>query len=94
MENSCKWYDPSCGIDYLIDQIQYVFLMMFESILSGLASVLELIPVPDFVSQIPTMQLPEYFLYIADIFQLYAGIQIVMSCYLIRFLIRRLPFIG
>lgn len=90
----CDWYDYSCGFEYLTDEIKTVLISAFDSVLSAFAGIFESIPVPDFVAKIPTYDMPPYFLYMADIFQIYNGIQIVMAGYLIRFIIRRLPFIG
>jgi len=90
----CSWYDYTCGFEYLVNEIEVIILGFFYDLMSALASLFESIPVPDFVSQIPTYQLPEFFLYLTDILQVYEGCQIVMGAYLIRFIIRRIPFIG
>jgi hypothetical protein len=90
----CSWYDYSCGFEYLANEIKMSILGFFVNLLDGLAALFEMIPVPDFVTKIPTYQLPEFFLYLTDIMQVYEGCQIVMGAYLVRFLIRRLPFIG
>jgi len=90
----CDWYDYTCGVEYLANEIEVIILGFFINLLNGLATLFESIPVPDFVSQIPTYQLPEFFLYLTDILQVYEGCQIVKGAYLIRFIIRRLPFIG
>jgi len=90
----CDWFDYTCGAQYLANEIELKILGLFMKLLNGLATLFESIPVPDFVAKIPTYQLPEFFLYLTDILQVYEGCQIVMGAYLIRFIIRRLPFIG
>jgi hypothetical protein len=97
MENqelSCDWYDASCGFEYLANEIEVSLVSIFYSIMDTLASIFESIPVPSFATNINTLQLPEFFLYLTDILQVYNGLQIVMGAYLIRFIIRRIPFIG
>lgn len=90
----CEWYDPSCAFTYLSSQISYLLLNILDSFFSGVASVFELISLPSFVSDFSSYQLPSFFLYITDVFQIYEGLLIVMSAYSIRFLIRRIPFFG
>jgi hypothetical protein len=97
MENdelSCDWYDASCGFEYLANEIEVSLISIFYSVMDTLASIFESIPVPSFATDINSMQLPSFFLYLTDIMQVYTGLQIVMSAYLIRFLIRRTPIIG
>jgi hypothetical protein len=97
MENdnlSCSWYDASCGFEYLANEIDVAMISFFYNIMDTLAAIFESIPVPSFATNIDTMQLPDFFLYLTDIMQVYSGLQIVMGAYLIRFLIRRIPFIG
>jgi len=90
----CSWYDYSCGFEYLVNEIEMLILGFFIDLMDGLAALFELIPVPEFVTKIPTYQLSDFFLYLTDILQVYEGCQIVMGAYLVRFLIRRIPFIG
>lgn len=94
IEKTCSWYDVPCGMEYLTTELEYLFLDGFDSILNGLASIYEAIPVPDFVARMGSYQLPDFMLYITDVFQIYAGLGIVMGSYLVRFLIRRIPIIG
>lgn len=90
----CDWYDPSCGFTYLSNKISFILLDLLDSFFSGILGLFELFPLPDFIVSFTTFQLPGFFLYILDVFQIYEGVLIVVSAYSIRFLIRRLPVIG
>jgi hypothetical protein len=94
LDLTCDWYDASCGFRYLAGEIETSLISLLYSMFDSLASVFESISPPSFATNIQTMQLPDFFLYLTDILQVYNGLLIVMSAYLIRFLIRRIPFIG
>lgn len=94
MNKTCDWYDVPCGIEFLIYELGQLFLMLFHTLMMGLVSLFESIPRPGFFDTLATIQLPPDFYYFSELFQLGPGVQIVMSAYTIRFLIRRLPFVG
>lgn len=79
----------------LIDVLLYVPLALWDLFLDGLAAIIEAIPVPDFLATgIDWSILPygmDWFFYI---FNLAAGLAIILAAWILRFLIRRLPFIG
>ena len=93
-ENTCNWYDPSCALGWIRDELQAFGVWLWDSILSGLVAVFEAIPVPDFLENIGTHSLPPHIAWAASAFHLDIGIAIVVSAYTARFLLRRIPGIG
>lgn len=77
-----------------MDESDNQSLSLFDRILSGLASLIEGIPVPDFLVNIGTYQLPPDVAYFADFLLLDFGAGVIVSSFILRFLIRRIPFIG
>jgi hypothetical protein len=65
-------------------------------IMTGLAAVLSLIPVPAFLTNAGGVMgaMPPGVAYLAQAFEIPAGVAILISAYTIRFFIRRLPIIG
>lgn len=94
MQNECAWYDPSCALSWLANEIKALFLWIYEGILSGILGILSAIPVPDFLTNLPTFTIPPSVAWFADAFNLTFGLSIIVSAYTVRFIIRRLPFIG
>jgi len=91
---SCDFYDLACVGGWIQDQISSFFLWAFERLMDGLAAVIEMIPVPDFLSAAGSFSIPGSVAWFANAFALDHGAQIIVAAYLLRFLIRRLPFIG
>lgn len=91
---ACTVGDFGCYFDWLIDQLASLVLWVWDKILSGLASIIEAIPVPDWAANIGTLQLPEVVAWALAPFQLQTGVAIIMSAYALRFVIRRLPVVG
>lgn len=82
--------------DWLRDLLLWVPQKLWELFLDGLAAVLEAIPVPSWISSAGGVfdAIPDGVIYFAQAFQLPAGLSIIVSAYVIRFLIRRIPIIG
>ncbi len=93
---SCEWYDVGCTFGWLISELKLLFQWFYESILGGFASLVELIPAPDFMTQIATsnFQLPASVIYWTDYFQLPFGMTVITSAITARFILRRIPGIG
>lgn len=91
---SCKMYDLFCIFDWLIGEISSSFRYIFQSIMNGVVSVFNAIPVPDALSVSNTYVLPESVVYWMDMLNISYGIVALVSAYSVRFLIRRIPFIG
>ena len=83
-------------LDRLYDVLMYVPLKLWSFMLDALASALESIPVPSFMNDLQGYAngIPADVIYYVKPFDLGTGIAIIGSAYLIRFLIRRIPFVG
>lgn len=91
---SCTIGDFGCYLDWLLEQFANLGLWFWDKILSGLASIIESIPVPDWASNVGSLQIPEAVAWAVAPFELQTGVAIIMSAYVVRFLIRRLPVVG
>lgn len=94
MPNECKWYDPSCALTWLSDELKAIWLWLYDSILSGFAAVIEAIPVPDFLLNLHSFTLPPTLSWFVNCLNLPIGLGIVVTAYTARFILRRIPFIG
>lgn len=90
----CSNFDIGCYFNYAIEEIKSLFLYFAELILSSFAYLIENIPVPDFLLNTSNFNLPSDLLFYTTLFQLPAGIAIVVSAYTARFILRRIPLIG
>jgi len=81
---------------WLIDLLLYVPRLLFAALMNALAELLTAIPVPSWLDSAGSafLNLSAGVMYWLEWFQLGTGISIVLSAYGLRFLIRRLPFIG
>lgn len=94
MENSCEWYDISCGLKWLSDEFKAFFLWVFDSIMAGFAKVIELIPVPDFLENMQSQVMTPAVSWFLQPFELQYGLIAIGSAYTARFILRRIPLIG
>ncbi|VUD46411.1 hypothetical protein TDB9533_00818 [Thalassocella blandensis] len=94
IQNTCSWYDPSCALTWLSDELKALGLWLWESLLNGAAAVFEVLPVPDFMLDAGTIQIPPGVAWAAEPFQLEYGLTIIVSAYIGRFILRRIPIIG
>ena len=92
--NACEWYDPSCSLAWLRDELQLFFVWIWDSVLSGLAAVFEAIPVPDFMLNLDSYSIPSGVAWAVEPFQVPLGLGIIVSAYVARFVLRRIPLIG
>jgi hypothetical protein len=69
---------------------------IYKLLCEGLAGLVQAIPVPDFISAIPgyLSAVPSGVAFFLAAFQFETGMTIIISAYLLRFVIRRIPFIG
>lgn len=80
---------------WLVELLLWLPLKLWSLFLDGLAAVIEAIPVPAWLENVDLFgNLDPGVLYFAAAFEIPAGLGIITSAYLIRFLIRRLPFVG
>lgn len=81
-------------LEWFSEEIKSIFMWVLEGLLDAFVSLIDLIPVPDWLSDIGTLTLPSNILYYTTLFQVHVGIGIMVSAYVIRFIIRRLPVVG
>jgi len=93
-KNSCEWYDPSCALQWLSDEFKAFWLYLYDSLITGLAVVVEAIPVPDFLSNIQSVSLPSGVAWFIEPFNIGYGLIAIVGAYTARFILRRIPFIG
>lgn len=93
-ENTCAWYDPTCAISGLVEDLRLLSVSLWNSILSGLATLFESISPLSFLANLTTIDIPPSVSWAVDIFQIDFGIGVIVSAYTLRFIIRRIPGIG
>jgi hypothetical protein len=91
---TCSFYDVPCGASWLVVQLETFGTWLYQLFLSGAASLVEIIPVPLFLQDIETITIPTGVAFFVEPFQLEYGIGIMVSAYVARFILRRIPFIG
>lgn len=81
---------------WLKDLLLWVPLTLWSMLLDGLAYVIEHIPVPDFVASAQGYfnGVPGNVLWLLNLFAVPEGFAMVMSALVLRFVLRRIPFIG
>lgn len=84
------------ALQWISDFFSSLWLIIWQKILEGLASVLNAIPVPDFFYQASgaLSGFPPQLVFALDVLQFDLGLPMILSAYGIRFLIRRIPIIG
>lgn len=96
----CTGFDLGCYLSafgsFWFDMVTWIPRHVVAGLLEGLLYVLEAIPAPSFL---PALQanlaaFPPEILYMAQIYELKAGVSMILGAYVLRFGIRRLPFIG
>lgn len=92
--SECNWYNPSCSLGWLKDELHAFSLWLWESILNGLAVAFEAIPVPGFLQTFSTFSMPPGVAYFLEAFEIHFGLGVVVSAYIARFILRRIPGIG
>lgn len=65
----------------------------YNLILDSVVGLIEAIPVPAWAQNV-TMEVPPYVAWGLGLFEVGTGASIIMGAYVVRFLIRRIPFIG
>ena len=70
------------------------WLWIFENLLGALASLIESIPAPDWMMNLSGYTIPDSIAFFVELFQLPAGAAIMVSAWVLRFGIRRIPVIG
>jgi hypothetical protein len=83
-------------LDALTEMFLYIPRKVFSWLMDGLASILESIPVPSWLSGLDSssLSIPGEVMYWLAPFQLEFGVSAIVGAYMVRFIIRRIPFIG
>lgn len=80
---------------WLLDVLLWAPKKLYELICDGLASVIEAIPAPSWLTGAnPFASIDPGIVYFGEALQLGEGVTIILSAYLLRFVIRRIPLIG
>jgi hypothetical protein len=92
----CEGFDLGCWGESFINGISAAFFKIFELLVLGIVKFIDLMPLPfdgtDVTNAINA--LPSEVFWAFNLFDIGQGVTIVLSAYLIRFIIRRLPVIG
>lgn len=93
------WYDIPCHLsnfgDWLITVLLWFPRKIFELLLDGLAAVIEAFPALDALSVFASNAAALGSLsWLLDVFAVREGVALIMGALILRFLLRRIPFIG
>jgi hypothetical protein len=83
-------------LQWFLDAVQWLGKTIFKELMEGLSSLIEALPVPDFVSNAGSFfgSLPSGVIYFLNFFAIQEGMTMILAAYVLRFAIRRIPFIG
>lgn len=87
-------------LELLVDDVLTYLLLfpkyLFDIVSTSIVEFFEGIPVPDFMSSAGALfqGIPPDIVYYAGIFRVADGLAMVLSAYVLRFILRRIPFIG
>jgi len=83
-------------LDWLVEVLLWVPQKLWELFLDVLATILEAIPVPDFVANadVYLAAVPSSVAYFLGIVNFGFGLGVIITASIIRFVIRRLPGVG
>lgn len=83
-------------VQAIVDLLLWIPRFVWDLLLDSLEWVYDAIPVPEFLTQIGSSfsKVKAETLWLVDLFELNTGVAIIVSAYVTRFLIRRIPVIG
>lgn len=96
----CDWYNLPChttsALEWVFNFTQWVPMKIFEKLMGSLGDMIAAIPAPGFfqTAALGLSGVPPGVAFFVGFMQLPEGITMILSAYLLRFAIRRLPFIG
>lgn len=90
---ACDTLDIPCHLGNGVEYAKEFVLWLWEQILLAVTYVLNLIPVPDW-TQNTDITLPDGVLWVVSVFEIQYGVTVMVSAITLRFIIRRIPFIG
>ena len=81
---------------WLVNLLLWLPRKLFSQLGEGFVELISSIPVPDFVSQADYAfaSLPSGVVYAISFFRVPEGLAMIISAYILRFIIRRIPFFG
>tara|TARA_R110000737_G_C14590067_1_gene487349 strand:+ start:34 stop:330 length:297 start_codon:yes stop_codon:yes gene_type:complete len=91
---TCAFYDIPCGANWLVIQLESFGSWLYQLFLDGAASLIDVIPVPDFLLNLQTVNMPSGVAFFVAPFEVEFGIGIIVGAYIARFIVRRIPLIG
>jgi hypothetical protein len=80
-------------LQWLADELKAILLWFWDALLSGLAVMIESIPVPSFL-QSTNFVIPPSVSWVAEAFLLDVGVGLIVAAYTLRFIVKRLPVVG
>ncbi len=83
-------------LDWLLEIILWAPKKLWSLLLDGLASVIEALPVPDFVASAGSFfgNIPPGVIYFFQFFAIGEGLAMIALALVLRFALRRIPLIG
>ncbi len=81
-------------LNWLSDEIKAIALSIFDKIMSALSSLINAIPAPSFLTDLQPVVIPNDYAYFINTLNLDYGLTVVIAAFTLRFIVRRLPFIG
>jgi hypothetical protein len=83
---TCSFYDVPCNASWVV--------WIWQTVLNGATFLFEMIPIPDFLLNIQPVTIPSSVGFFLGPFAIEYGIGIIVSAYIARFLVRRIPVVG
>lgn len=93
---NCELLDIPCHYNNTIEQLKEFVLYLWDQILQAALYLINLIPVPAWAQNAGGIfaSMPSGVAYFMSVFDVNFGLEVLGSALLIRFIIRRLPFVG
>jgi hypothetical protein len=83
-------------VDWLFELLQWLPKKIFSAVFDGLAKLLEMIPVPDFITSAGSFfgGIDPGIAYVLNFLAVNEGLAMIISALILRFVLRRIPLIG
>ncbi len=83
-------------LEWILELVAWIPKAIWASLLDALASMIEVLPVPDFILDAGVFfgNLPTTVVYFLQFFAVAEGFGFIMGALILRFILRRIPFIG
>ena len=80
--------------EWLIAEIKLLFVFIVDNVLQAVAGLFVAIPAPNFLLNVSSFSLGNDVLFFTTLFQVPFGLGVVVTAYIARFVLRRIPIIG